>query len=288
MLEKNQVEKSKKEMEPSVITKKDITLAWLRWHAFAETSLNFERLQSLAFCNSMSGILEKLYPKKEDLSKALQRHLNMYNTQANWGTVINGISIALEEKAATDFEGNEESASELAIGLKTGLMGPIAGIGDTLDFGTLRPIVMGICIPFVMNGSVFASLIPLVFQVVYMGVTSKMLMNMGYQRGKDSIVNVLQSGRIHKVIDGAGMFGLLMMGALSATYVKLSTPFVIATEGGTPIALQAMLDRIVPSLLPFVAVISIYLYITRKGPHFIRILLGVLVLSVALAFFGLV
>lgn len=288
MIQKKESKKVNGNGETSLITKKDITLAWLRWSAFSEVSLNFERLQALAFCNSMSGILEKLYPKKEDLSKALQRHLNMYNTQANWGTIINGISIALEEKAATDFEGNDDSAAELAIGLKTGLMGPVAGIGDTLDFGTLRPIVMGICIPFAFNGSVFASLIPLIFQVVYMAVISNLMINMGYQRGKDSIVNILQSGRIHKVIDGAGMFGLLMMGALSATYVKLATPLVIATEGGTPIALQAMLDRIVPSLLPFAAVISIYLYITRKGPHFIRILLGVLVLSLALAFFGLV
>lgn len=177
----------------------------------------------------MVPILKKLYPNdKEGLSRALQRHLAMYNTEANWGVVINGITIALEEKAAAGGEDSAETA-ELITGLKAGLMGPLAGIGDTLDFGTLRPIVMGICIPFVMQGSVFAALVPLFYQVIYMAVTSNILINLGYSKGRDSIMNILQSGAIHKVINGFGMFGLLMMGALSATYVKITTPLVIFT-----------------------------------------------------------
>ena len=84
-----------KEAESSPITNRDVQIVWLKWHAFSETSLNFERLQALAFCNSMTGILAKLYPNERDLSKALQRHLTMFNTQANWGSVVNGITIAL-------------------------------------------------------------------------------------------------------------------------------------------------------------------------------------------------
>lgn len=272
--------------ESSALTKKDIHKAWFRWQAYSETSLNFERLQALAFCNSMTGILEKLYPDKEELAKALQRHLIMYNTQANWGTVVNGISIALEEKAAMDPE-NKKITEELVSGLKTGLMGPIAGIGDTLDFGTIRPIVIGICVPFAMQGSVIAALFPLIFQVVYMIITSKLMITMGYEKGKESIVGILQSGKIHKVIEGAGMFGLLMMGALSATYVKITTPLVIATDGGNKIVLQEMIDKIVPNILPVIAVFAIYFYISKKGPHYIRILLMILVVSLVFSFFGI-
>ncbi|MEG0360402.1 MAG: PTS system mannose/fructose/sorbose family transporter subunit IID [Longicatena sp.] len=271
---------------PAIITKRDINIAWFRWHAFSETSLNFERLQALAFCHSMSGILEKLYPNKEDLSVALQRHLTMYNTQANWGSIVNGMTIALEEKAASETEETKELTATLVTGLKTGLMGPIAGIGDTLDFGTVRPIVMGICIPFALNGSVIASLIPLVFQVVYMIVTSNLLLNLGYTKGKESIVDVLQSGTIHKVIEGAGMFGLLVMGALSATYVKVSTPLVIATEGAKDIVLQEMIDKIVPNLLPIIVVFAIYLYIVKKGPHYLKILFLILGFSLLFSFLG--
>lgn len=84
----------------------------------------------------------------------------MFNTQANWGSVIAGISIALEEKAAQEPEEQREATTQLVTGLKTGLMGPVSGIGDTLDFGTLRPIVIGVCIPFVIQGYVIAALLP--------------------------------------------------------------------------------------------------------------------------------
>ena len=271
---------------PPPITKRDITKSFVIWHAFSEVSLNFERLQALAFCNSMVPILKKLYPNdKEGLSCALQRHLAMYNTEANWGVVINGITIALEEKVAAGGEDSAETA-ELITGLKAGLMGPLAGIGDTLDFGTLRPIVMGICIPFVMQGSVFAALIPLFYQVIYMAVTSNILINLGYSKGRDSIMNILQSGAIHKVINGFGMFGLLMMGALSATYVKITTPLVITTGGGNSIAIQEMLDKIAPCLIPLLVVFAIYYFIKKKGPHYLQILCAVIIVSLLFSFLG--
>ena len=271
---------------PPPITKRDITKSFVIWHAFSEVSLNFERLQALAFCNSMVPILKKLYPNdKEGLSCALQRHLAMYNTEANWGVVINGITIALEDKGAAGGEDSAETA-ELITGLKAGLMGPLAGIGDTLDFGTLRPIVMGICIPFVMQGSVFAALIPLFYQVIYMAVTSNILINLGYSKGRDSIMNILQSGAIHKVINGFGMFGLLMMGALSATYVKITTPLVITTGGGNSIAIQEMLDKIAPCLIPLLVVFAIYYFIKKKGPHYLQILCAVIIVSLLFSFLG--
>lgn len=270
-----------------IITKKDIMMSYIRWHAFSETSLNFERLQALAFCNSLTGILKKLYPEKEDLSQALQRHLTMYNTEANWGAVVNGITIALEEQVATSAdEETKKSSTELITSLKAGLMGPIAGIGDSLDFGTLRPIVIGICVPFVMNGSVIAALIPLAYQVIYMFVCGDILIKAGYEKGKNSIMSILQSGKIHRIIDGFGMFGLFMMGALSATYVKISTPLVITTGGGNSINIQKVLDGIVPGMLSILVVFAIYFYIKKFGPHYLRVLLTIVIAALALSFFG--
>jgi len=274
------------ETKTQVITKQDVMKSFLWWHAFSETALNFERLQALAYCNSMIDILKKLYPDKDDFSKALQRHLTMYNTQANWGSIVNGITIALEEGAASQSTDDQESTTELVTSLKAGLMGPLAGIGDTLDFGTLRPIVMGICIPFVMGGSVFAALVPLIYQVVYMFFCGKALTSLGYRKGKESIMDILHSGKIQRVIDGFGMFGLLMMGALSATYVKITTPLVIATDGGNSVAIQTMLDKIVPCLLPFLVVFAVYFYISKKGPHYLRVLVAIVCASLALSFFG--
>lgn len=270
----------------SLITKRDLNIAFLRWHGFTETSLNFERLEALTFCYSMTSILEKLYPNKEDLSEALQRHLHMYNTQGTWGGVINGISIALEEEIVLHPETANETKT-LVTGLKTGLMGPVAGIGDTIDFGTLRPIIIGICVPFVMQGSIIAAFIPLIWQMLQFGVVCNLTLKKGYEKGKESIVSILQSGMIHKVINAAGMFGLLMMGSLSAAYVKVKTPLVISSEAGTSIVIQDMLDKIVPNLLPIVVVFGIYFYITKKGPHYIRILVTVIIISLVCSFVGI-
>ena len=119
-------------MENKEITKKDIRKAYLRWYNTVEVSNSYERMQTVAFCYSISGILKKLYDKKEDYVKALQRHLNFFNTQGIWGSPLLGISIAMEEQKAK----GSGVADEAITGIKTGLMGPLAGIGDTIYWGT--------------------------------------------------------------------------------------------------------------------------------------------------------
>jgi D-glucosaminate-specific PTS system IID component len=264
-------------LEPEKLTKGDITKSWIRWFAYSEVSNSYERLQALAFCGAMSGILEKLYKNKEDLALALQRHLTMYNTQCNWGSVINGISIALEEKAASHTEEDDEEVNEEVItGIKTGLMGPIAGIGDTIDYGTLRPILMGIFIPFALAGSAIAALLPLIIQTVFTAVMGYTLYHKGYTVGKKSIIDILQSGKIQQVITGAGVVGMFMMGALSASYVKLTTPMTITTSVKV-LEIQSVIDKIAPKLLPLVAVLGVYLYLIKVGPNYVKIV-GFLIL----------
>ena len=264
-------------LEPEKLTKGDITKSWIRWFAYSEVSNSYERLQALAFCGAMSGILEKLYKNKEDLALALQRHLTMYNTQCNWGSVINGIAIALEEKAASHTEEDDEEVNEEVItGIKTGLMGPIAGIGDTIDYGTLRPILMGIFIPFALAGSAIAALLPLIIQTVFTAFMGYTLYHKGYTVGKKSIIDILQSGKIQQVITGAGVVGMFMMGALSASYVKLTTPMTITTSVKV-LEIQSVIDKIAPKLLPLVAVLGVYLYLIKVGPNYVKIV-GFLIL----------
>ncbi|MBP2657751.1 MAG: system mannose/fructose/sorbose family transporter subunit [Firmicutes bacterium] len=268
-------------LEPEKLTKGDITKSWIRWFAYSEVSNSYERLQALAFCGAMSGILEKLYKNKEDLALALQRHLTMYNTQCNWGSVINGISIALEEKAASHTEEDDEEVNEEVItGIKTGLMGPIAGIGDTIDYGTLRPILMGIFIPFALAGSAIAALLPLIIQTVFTAVMGYTLYHKGYTVGKKSIIDILQSGKIQQVITGAGVVGMFMMGALSASYVKLTTPMTITTSVKV-LEIQSVIDKIAPKLLPLVAVLGVYLYLIKVGPNYVKIVGFLILISLA-------
>jgi D-glucosaminate-specific PTS system IID component len=279
-------------MEPEKITKRDVTLAWIRWFAYSEVSNNFERLQALAFCGAMTGILEKLYKRKEDLAVALSRHLGMFNTQANWGSIIPGITVALEEKAAAneaeESEGEEDGeavSGEAIIGIKTGLMGPLAGIGDTLDYGTLRPILMGIFIPFALNGSVGAALMPLIIQTTTTAVIGYTLFHRGYSTGKKSIIEILQSGKIQQVITSASVLGMFMMGALSASYVKLSTPLMIGTAV-EPLKVQGLIDSLAPKLLPLFAVMGIYIFLMKVGPKYVRIVSFLVLISLLGAALG--
>ena len=123
---------------PEKITKKDIRRSWIRWILGVAMSTSVERLQALGFCASISPILEKLYKTKESLSAALKRHLLFFNTQGNWGAIIPGAVIAMEEQKASAPELPEEAIT----GFKTGLMGPMAGIGDTMDWLTLGPLLI--------------------------------------------------------------------------------------------------------------------------------------------------
>jgi len=127
--------------EGSVLTKKDIDKAYFRWWMTAEISANNERMQGLAYGASMIPILEKLYPEKEDLSEALKRHLAFFNTEATWGSMIFGSSIAMEEERAK----NKKMPGEMITSYKTGLMGPVAGIGDTVDLATIFTLVSAFC-----------------------------------------------------------------------------------------------------------------------------------------------
>ena len=268
--------------QSSALTKGDITKAWFIYWLGAEVSSSYERLQSLIFCASMTPIIKKLYPEKEERAEALKRHLNFCNTEQTFGAVIQGVAIAMEEQKTRG-----EPISDASItGIKTGLMGPLAGIGDSVIWAAVMPLLIAIFIPFAAKGSAFGGILPL---VLYTGITlavSYGLVHKGYTLGRDSIITLLQGGRIKELIYGANVLGLIMMGALSASYVKITSPLKISALEGSEIVVQQILDSIAPGLLPLAAVFSIYFYLTKKGPRYTTILLSVVVISVVCSLLG--
>ena len=268
--------------QSSALTKGDITKAWFIYWLGAEVSSSYERLQSLIFCASMTPIIKKLYPEKEERAEALKRHLNFFNTEQTFGAVIQGVAIAMEEQKTRG-----EPISDASItGIKTGLMGPLAGIGDSVIWAAVMPLLIAIIIPFAAKGSAFGGILTL---VLYTGITlavSYGLVHKGYTLGRDSIITLLQGGRIKELIYGANVLGLIMMGALSASYVKITSPLKISALEGSEIVVQQILDSIAPGLLPLAAVFSIYFYLTKKGPRYTTILLSVVVISVVCSLLG--
>src|SRR5699024_8439270 len=121
------------------LTNKDLNKVFFRWWLTTELSNSYDRLQGLAFANALQPALKKLYADDEEgFKEALTRHMEFYNSEGITGSMIHGIALSMEEEKAN----GAQLPGQVITGLKTGLMGPIAGIGDTLIHGTLKPILL--------------------------------------------------------------------------------------------------------------------------------------------------
>ena len=116
------------------LTKRDVNRVIARWYITTEMSLNYERMQSIAYTYALIPALKKLYPNKEDMIPALQRHLELFNTNATAGGLILGTTLAMEEEKANN---PDAIPSESIVAVKTGLMGPVAALGDSFSAGPL-------------------------------------------------------------------------------------------------------------------------------------------------------
>lgn len=267
------------------VTRLDLLKAWWKWCLAVEVPVSFDRMQALAFSYSLNKILRKIYADDpEELQAAMQRHVSMFNTNCDWGSIIHGIVISLEEQRAA---GNEEITPEIIESLKIGLMGPLAGIGDSVDQGIVATIPLAIFVPMALDGSVLAAFMPGIIYLAWSYGWSWFLINKGYTLGKSSVLNILNSGSIKKVIDVASIVGLFMIGCLSAAYVKFSTVLNFANETET-VSLQEILDGMLPNLLPFCLVMAMYFYIIKKGPKYLQIIIITMLFAIALTFFGII
>lgn len=187
-----------------------------------------------------------------------------------------------EEKA---IEGKIPGSAITSI--KTGLMGPIAGMGDGIVWAVVMPVIFGIFIPFAAEGNPIGGIMPL---ILWPGVTiiiQYFITHYGYKLGRESITGILQSGMMQSIIYAANILGLIMMGALSSSYITITTPLAFTMAAGNTIELQSILDGVIPNVLPLVAVFAIYFYMQKKGPRYNRILLAIIVISFICAALGI-
>ena len=114
-----------------------------------------------------------------------------------------------------------------------------------------------------------------------------MFLRFGYRLGKDAVLKLMQSGVINTVITGASVLGLFMMGALSSSYVKVSTPLQFTMENASPIIIRDILDQLLLGILPLCSIFGIYWYFTHKGANYNKVILFVLLISMVASFFGI-
>lgn len=277
------MENTKNISKENKLTKKDLLNTFTMWYFTTELSNSYDRLQGLAFGNALAKRLKKLYGSNvEGYRESLQRNLQFYNSEGTFGSIIHGITLSMEEEKSN----GEDIPGEVITGLKTGLMGPVAGIGDTLIWGTIRPIILGLACSFALNGSALGAIVPFLFPLTIFIVGYNML-KLGYNVGKESIMRILQSGMINSIIKATGILGLFMMGALSSTYVKVTTPITFEVPNADPIVIQDILNQIIPGLLPLLAIFGIYFYFTKIGMNYTKLIFWILGLSLVASFLGI-
>jgi D-glucosaminate-specific PTS system IID component len=231
----------------------------------------------------MVPVLKKVYPNREDFVEALQRHLIFFNTEGLVGTIILGMTVAMEEEKSLK---PEAVSGESIVAFKSSLMGPVAGIGDTITWGTVKPLVFTIAMTASANGSAAGWFIMFLFVPITVAY-SWFLMVTGYKLGRNAIVSMLESGWINKIIDGASILGLFMVGALSSSMVNFELGGTYMSAG-QELSYQSIFDGIIPGLLPLAALMGIFFFVKKKKQKFGTLILGILVICLLLAAIGIV
>ena len=249
----------------------------------------FFRVWWLMFCTSytkqqgtstvwqLEPFLADIYGKDTDeYYDALQRHQNFFNTTPMFASFIYAIVISMEyeRKAALDAGKDFDDASIEAI--KVALMGPIAGIGDSIQLSCLRVIATGVAIGFSQQGSWLG---PILFALIY-NIPTQIIHwfcgSLGMKLGTGFITEAMASGKMQAFTKGFTVLGMIMVGAMTAQFVTVKTTLVIPT-GGATFDLQAMFDSILPGFVPLAVTMGCFFYLRKsKSKNSAMILLGII------------
>lgn len=258
------------------ITSQDLRQVRRRWLLFGEASWNYEKMQGLGYCYSMIPVLKKLYPEKEELKTALKVHNQFFNCHQEFTEIILGADIAIEEKGGAD-------ALDAASAIKTGLMGPLAGIGDTM-FGVIaNTIIFSIGSYMALQGNSFGIWLNLIWATIRI-VLRGWFLKAGYREGTRLITTM--SATFGRVTEAASVLGLTVVGALVPSVIGAKVPYVFQA-GEVTMEIQSMLDQILPGMIPVLMVSLIYWLLGRKKMTSAKAILIVIAIALVLGGLGI-
>ena len=264
----------------SLIPKAALIKAWLIWETFPQTCYNYERMMGQVVAHMFSTIIGFLY--KDDPSKrkeVMKREIEFFNVHIEFGSCILGMAVALEEQKAM----GENIPGEFITNLKTSLMGPLAGIGDTL-FWTLLPTIMGSIAGYMaLEGNPIGVILWLIVNLIFICIRTQ-LMWIGYREGTKLITKV--GSKLARITDAASVLGLTVVGALSATVVTAKTPLAFQM-GEVNLAVADLLDKIMPSMISVATVLVLYKLLGKKGMKITTLILIVIIFSMICSALGI-
>lgn len=236
------------------------------------------------FCYSMMPFIDSFYKDKPEEKKvALVRSMSYFNTTIPCSTFIMGLTASMEKKNSEqeDFDANSINA------VKSSLMGPLAGIGDSIFWGVLRVIAAGIAVGLGMSGNILA---PVVFLLLF-NVPSILIRYygtfLGYRLGSEYIQKMYESGLMSILTKCASIVGLVMIGGMTAGMVTFQSKFELMMEGSSILNLQSMLDQIFVGIVPLGLTLLCYYLLKKKNISVTMLIIGVILLGILLSCLGI-
>ena len=264
----------------SKLTKKDLRKFSVRYALTAQASQSYEAMQGLACVYSMGPFLEKWFKDDPDLlQKKMKNNLKFFNCQTYFGAAITAAALAIEQD-------KDPGSMQLASSIKTSLMGPFSGIGDAL-FNTIPKVVMGAMTAYAaIEGNWITCIIMiLIFSPLITFVRQKFI-EIGYYGGAELITS--RKDQLNNIRDAVSVLGVIVIGALIPSLVKVSTPLAINVGESTQ-EIQAILDGIIPCLLPVLVTAATYFGLTKiKGMTTVKMVWLMIIVTIILSVLGII
>lgn len=255
-------------MAAKKLSKKALNKSFWLWFHGHLTCFTYEHMQTFGYMCSMLPLIEELYDSKEEQKEALTTYSSFFNTEPQLGgSLVVGVTAGLEEARAN----GEEVDGDLINGIRAGLMGPLAGIGDSIVVGTLIPLLLGIALSMSTNGSPLGAVFYIVAWNLISVLGMRFLYYKGYNLGEKAVA--------------------LVVGAVAATWINITTSLVIVKKaaGTEGITLQSSLDGIYPKILNVVFVLLCWWLMSKKKMSplaTMAIMLAVAFVGVLVGFFN--
>jgi PTS system mannose-specific IID component len=271
--------------QTSQTTNEKKLLKQLYWRSFTlYAAVTPSKQGASGFSYAVQPFLDTFYKGNEEGRKeAMVRQMSYFNTNVAMYPFILGIVASMEKENSEKEDFNEESINAI----KTSLMGPLAGIGDSVFWGVLRTLSAGIAVGLAQAGNVFA---PIVFLLLF-NLPVQILRfkggQLGYSLGSSYISSLYENGLINILTKAASIVGLAMVGAMTSQMVNLEIVWNMTMDGEVVMNIQEMLDQIFVGLIPLVITLLSFYLLKKKIVSINVLIFGMIILGIVLALLGI-
>ena len=263
--------------ENKILTKQDVNRAGLRWMVMPMNTYNYELQFGQQVVYALAPALRKIYPNDEDYLAALNNHYKYFNTQPYMCQIVLGAALGMEEQLG-------RPGAETIQNFKTGVMGPLAGVGDTLFWVVIPTIWASIASPMALEGNPTGIILWTLFAIALTLFRLKFF-EWGYDLGTKLVTSMRSTLQV--LTDACSFLGLTVVGALIPFVVSVKIPLELQFATGTALSIQAQLDSIMPCMVPVVLTFICYKLLGGRKVTMTKLVLIVLLIGIVGAALGI-